>query len=342
MAEVAVSIPLLDTPNDDEEDRDGNLTLLFRKFFLLSSTMGAIIWMADSNQLPRLVDMALASHQTEDGGRYGCQIAAAASCSSLVVSLSVDPSGTLHQPATVQRLGQLQLETLPNGSTCRRLRHRPLVAFDTEIVCGQNAVTEDQNGRKQYQSHLNFFPEAFGSIAKTAESISLDGCVKIDHLVKLRSRHLLAICKLFTTANTSNNGEPNVLEDMVGQWFGADDEEAVHSKVSLCGILVDVQSRKEIHRICFVDDVGITGMAGNGEDDIFPLHVAASCGTVAAAAWWNGVVLTGVDVRDTSVDLTAERENQNSKSLSGKRKKKKGVKKNSKKDGFARGMSLRG
>ncbi|KAL3908516.1 MAG: hypothetical protein SGILL_008452, partial [Bacillariaceae sp.] len=341
---VAVSIPLMDTQDEDEDDSDANMTLLFRKFFLLSSTMGAIIWMADNRHLVRNDDMTLTSLQTQDGGRFGSRVAAVATNSSLIVSVAVDPAGTFQHPTSIRQPGQILEQTLQDGTTRRQLHHRPLVVLDTDVVCGQNVVLVNQSGKKQYQANLVFFRDAFKEVHKDPESVALDGCIKIDHLVKLRSRHLLVICTVHTsTSNVNNNEQVNFLEDLVGHWFGEDDAEAAgDSKTSLYGILIDVPSRKEVQRVCFVEDLTSTGVDTSVDEEGFPLHLAADGGTVAAAAWWTGVVLTGVDARDARLDCTPEADNHDAKTSSAKKKKKKGAKKSNKKDGFARGMSLRG
>ena len=104
MAEVAVSIPLIDDDDDDDDDSDANMTLLFRKFFLLSSSMGAIIWMADNSHLVRHDDMTLTSLHTQDGGRYGSQVAAIPTNSSLIVrNFSSNNSGVIIQPRRQQQ-----------------------------------------------------------------------------------------------------------------------------------------------------------------------------------------------------------------------------------------------
>ena len=91
-----------------------------------------------------------------------------------------------------------------------------------------------------------------------------------------------------------------------------------------------------------MEDLDSLGFDVSGDEESFPLHLAAAGGTVAAAAWWAGVVSTGVDARDARMDSTPEADNQDAKASSAKKKKKKGQKKSGKKDGFARGMSLRG
>ena len=70
----------------------------------------------------------------------------------------------------------------------------------------------------------------------------------------------------------------------------------------------------------------------------FPLRVAIAGGTVGVSCWWKGIVMAGEEVRgDTSAGIEEA-------VVAGKpkKKKKKTPKKGGKKDGFARGMSLRG
>ena len=109
MVEVSVSIPIDDEESIDEEDDNVHTTLLFRKLFLFSSTMGAIIWMSDSCPSshplrPINEDMTLASVKMEDGGRYGSKIVSLSSVSPAIMNLSVDPNGNFNASTLILSL----------------------------------------------------------------------------------------------------------------------------------------------------------------------------------------------------------------------------------------------
>jgi F420-0:gamma-glutamyl ligase len=100
-------------------------------------------------------------------------------------------------------------------------------------------------------------------------------------------------------------------------------------------ILVHVASRREVHRLNLIDSVE--------EDDPLPeLCSSASGGTIGIALSCRGVVMTGSRVRSIAEPRVIQLDDAAPIHRSAKKKKKKVVPKNNKKDGFARGMSLRG
>jgi F-box-like len=341
MTEVSVSIPNIEIDTDDDSGQVMNL--LFRRFCLFSSSMGAIVWMADNTMLSRNEQFALSSCRIEEGGRYGCRIAAAACDSPYVVVLSIDPSGDWQQPTPIMELPFDLQDIIEDCWLSRQSLDRPVVVFDDDIVVAQNTIVDYGEGKKKYLSRLLVLPFTAGTRESAAHTILLDGDVVVQHLVNLRSTHILALCKVFTKTSRETNGGQGNLNDIAGHWFGGGpDGTAWSTGVVSYGILIDFPSRQEIQRICLVENYDT--IVDISEEDVLPLLVAASEETVAASVWWSGVVMTGESVRKSTQQEGNQRDHatESSKLVSAKKKKKKTLKKVGKKDGFARGMSLRG
>ncbi|KAG7338697.1 hypothetical protein IV203_037300 [Nitzschia inconspicua] len=340
MTEVSVSIPLWNSNDDDESDLVMNL--LFRKFFLVSSSIGAIIWMADNNALPRNEDFSMHSSRVEEGGRYGCQIAAVSSNSSSFSIISIDSTGGFHQPTSIDEPPYDPPKDLADGWISRQALDRPVLICGPDVVVAQNTVVEYGDGKKKYLSRLLFHQLGCETQIPPFESIPLEGDVLVERLVNVRSTHLLAICKVFKRRDRAGNELPGILNDIAGHWFGDDQNDtSTISGASSYGILFDLPSRQQVHRICLVEDLNV--ISEIGMEEALPLLVAASGGTVAASIWWGGVTMTGEAVRTSTIQhKLSESSADDQKASSTKKKKKIGPKKNSKKDGFARGMSLRG
>jgi hypothetical protein len=341
LTEVSVSIPRWNT-NEEEDDDESELAmnLLFRKFFLLSSAVGAIVWMADSFTIPRNQDVTLSSFLVEESGRRRSHVAAVASNSSSVLSFFVYPSCDVHQPVHMVQLADEDDTNLEYGWISRQTLDRQVVICGGEIVVAQNTVVDYGHNKQRYKARLFFLPSVPTINDVPVASIALEGDVVVHHLVNVRSTHVLAICKVYMNeGNNYNVEERDVLNEVVGHWFGDGSAETSSRKIASLGILVDVLSRKEIRRLRLVED--LSSIAEIGSEGTLPLLVAAFEGTVAASAWWSGVVMTGDAVRELDRHIKATDMTVDGQAIA-KKIKKKGVKKNVKKDGFARGMSLRG
>lgn len=332
MVEVSVSVPL----GSDEDDSDANVTLLFRKLFIFSASVGAIVWMCDSNPSsvplrPRHEHFTLVSVKTDIDGRYGCNIAALASFGAGIMFVSINSTGNVSTPTMVQGSALARDDILLGSWRMRRSQNLPLVVVGNEIYAADNLVHENENGTKTYQSFLSCYPIA-DATEPLFEKFQLRGNLEVCHLTSLRKDHILAICRVFGT-----NPSATEVDEVDGQWFGGGDSA---SNVSSYAIIIDIPSRVEIHRLLIVEDlVAHLGhdLASDGE---LPIQLAAFGDTVAAGLWWKGITMTGTDVRR---DLLSERgDHEAAYESSAKKKKKQPPKKSGKKDGFARGMSLRG
>jgi hypothetical protein len=343
LVEVSISIPIGDATDDDNSET--RMTMLFRKLFLFSSSVEAIIWMCDSNAptrpiRPRHDDMTLATAKMEENGRRGCNIISVSSFSPGIMGGSVDPSGEFIDPLLIENSNSLRDVDQQDGWNLRGARLRAVVIIGQVIVMADNLVHTEDNS-DTYKCILRFYPLAHDTaVMENAASLTIDENIAIRTLIRLDDKHVMAIGVQTAFAPS----ETNELEDVDGQWFGnqEDDHDAVRARenVGLVSIIVDVESRLEIFRTIFAN----YNQFSDGDHDFFnegdvPLQIDADGDTVAAGVWWKGVVMTGADTRqEHPVLMKIDTSNESAKS----KKKKKGPKKAGKKDGFARGMSLRG
>jgi hypothetical protein len=341
MVEVSVSIPLNDEESIDEEDNNVHTTLLFRKLFLFSSTMGEIIWMSDSCPSshpfrPINEDMTLASIKMEDGGRYGSKIVSLSSVSPAIMNLSVDPGGNFNASTLIQGSDVVRNQILVDDRwSLRQARKRPVAMLDNQVVAADNLVW---NANCTNKSVISFYSIHNNDNLPNFDTLDLIGNLEVCHLIALRTCHVVAICRVFESTPDAADVD---IEELAGHWFGP--AGPVKPKISSYAIVIDVESRTEIYRTCLVDDLGMylghnsTGLsASNGE---LPIQVAIDEDTVAVGLWWKGVILTGNDARKTSASSDSHNQEDSSPSKFNKKAKKTKKKGLHKKDGFARGMS---
>lgn len=324
MVEVAVSIP-----SDDVTDESD---LLLRKLFVFSSSVGAIVWMCDSNTpliplRPRYEDMNLALvKETEEGSQESILVSVPA-ISPGVMTASIDPNGNYHSAALLQGSDLIWNDLLNEGWEARSFHQRPIVATRSEVIVADSFVREDENGRKQFKVIVNFHPHLQKKGVPMRETITLDGNMEVCLLVPLRKDHILAICRLYS-------GQTE-MDDIDGHWFG----NGSNDDVSIYAIIIHTSTRSEIERIHLINDL-TSHLERNFALGELPLRVVISGGTVAVSTWWKGIIITGEEVRlanDESLVI-----DQAQSPAKAKKKKKKTHRKGGKKDGFARGMSLRG
>jgi hypothetical protein len=334
LVEVSVSIPLVESTTDD--DGDANRLLLFRKLFLISASVGAIVWMCDSNPLtrplqPRHEDMTLASARTTEGHRHGCRLAAVSSVSPAVMSWSIEPTGEIHNPQLLHGSELVRNEILHEDWNISHASQRPIVLLSSEVVVADTLTRELENGDKQFESIISFYPHWHEDGNSFYKTLPLVGNLEVSLLAPFRDGHIVAICRHYALGFDHTD-----LDDLDGQWFG----ERSRGYVSVYAIVIDICSRTEIDRVCLIEELESyldRDIATGGE---LPIKVAIRGGTVAVGIWWKGVIMTGAEVRLTR-EVSEGTENAHS-SAKAKKKKRKTPKKGSKKDGFARGMSLRG
>jgi hypothetical protein len=332
MVEVAIGIPSI----DEFGELSFHSTFTFRKLFIFSSGLGAITWMSDSvpssTPLGPLNDeITLCSFKMDRNFRNVYELVSLSFLSPAITSLSVDHGGNLHHSTLIQGTDLVRNEILEDQWSHRRSRKRPVLMLEDELVVADNLVCDEN---KSIKSVVTFYPMNHNCGRSTLKSLELLGNLEACHLIALRTAHVVAICRV-----KESTPEADDIDDLDGHWFGPD----ATAMVSSYAIVIDVQSRSEIYRTCFVDDLGLhlggESMGLSSSDGEFPIHLAVRGDTVVAGLSWKGVVLTGADARKTSNTLQQEELTTPSKSAK-KAKKKKQSKKSGKKDGFARGQKM--
>jgi len=332
MVEVAIVIPPVHA--DDESSVDA---FTFRKLYLFSTNVGAITWMSDSGPSPSsfgqyTAEMTLASLKLDDELR-GYEIVSLSCVSPTITSLSIDHHGNLYHSALIEGTNIVRDRILSDPWSLRRSRKRPVLMLEHELVVADNLVS-NENGLKK--SIITFYPMDSNNDQSSLRSLDLLGNLEVCSLIALRTAHVIAICRVFESTHEADD-----FDEVAGHWFGP----GVSTEVSAYAIVIDVQSRSEIYRTCFVNNLGLqlgndsTGLSpGNGE---LPIQIAVQENTVVAGLGSKGVILTGAKARRSKSTISIKQEEHTTQSKSAKKTKKKKVsKKSGKKDGFARGQKM--
>ncbi|CAB9505596.1 expressed unknown protein [Seminavis robusta] len=338
MVEVAISIPMnADDENDNDDDNLGDgVLLLDRKLFLFSSSVGAIVWMGDSNPPnvplpPRLEDMTLACIRRAipgGGTRSSCTVAAVShALAPLVMSCEIDHSGHIEGNFPLGSVEWSQTEVaLEEGWNSRSEGKRPILVTPTDVVVGDSLTRQlDGAANREYKSTITFysrFPDALQDGMDPISKLMVgENCI-IDRMAAFRDDYVVMLVRFFTETGFA------AVDGGGGHWGGENRVARVYA------LTIHVPSRREIERLCLYEDFGLN-----------KLNLVVSDDTVACGAWLKGLIMTGADVRSvrpTSNSVLVMDEASTPKSAKKKGKHKRQSKGSGKKDGFARGMSLRG
>jgi len=334
MLEVAISIPFEDDDENHDDDLERDMQLLDRKLFLFSSSVVAIVWMGESNPpneplRPRLEDMTLSCFRRTmpgSGTRSSCSVAAVSHVfAPLVMGCEIDFSGNIESNFAVGSSEWSQTErVLEDGWTVRLDDRRPIVVTLTDVVVGDTLtrVVEENNNERKYKSHVTFYSR-YAPVNQNDEPIfklSIGENCMIDRMVGVREDYIVLLVRFF-----AEDGYP--AESNGGHWGNA-----LERAARVFAINIHVPSRREIERCCLYEDFGWNR-----------LTLAVFGGTYACGVWLKGLIMTGSDVRSvkaaTSKTTLVLDDSVGKKTKKGKTRRSKGA---GKKDGFARGMSLRG
>lgn len=146
-----------------------------------------------------------------------------------------------------------------------------------------------------------------------------------------KENHAVAICREHPPSPTDING-------IDGQWFEAE-ENSDQKDVYITAIVVHIPTRKEVERI---------DLLRYSNDTDFVFDVSSSCLAFGINSTSQessgGVILAGTSLCDMLLDekKMGEGNNESPKKTPKKKKQSKNSRTNKKKDGFARGMSVRG
>jgi hypothetical protein len=323
LVEVAISIPSLEGLA---------MLLLDRKAVLFSATAGAILWMGDSNPtdtlVPRHEDMRMASFRRYCPGerRTTCSIAFVSSSSEMILSSELDCTGEMQSPTLVEACAIVRDELLDNNWQIHHIQHRPVAITSSDIVVADTLFREMDGVKKVKKSVVSFYPRFVPEISYA--TLALEGDCEALHMECLHDDYAVVLCRVC---------ESHSPEADVGDIEGDDT-----SSRSIDAVVIHVPSRSVIHRVCLMDEDSAFTSEYMAETYNFPIFFTSNGDTVGVGLWWKGVILTGKDVREVGNNTTYVVGDESSRSVRKQKKKKRQIVKGVKKDGFARGQSLRG
>lgn len=342
LVEVAISIPSLDM---EEEEDDDIMILLDRKVILFSASAGAIIWMGDTccnptdELLPRQKDFTMASFsQVHPGDRRAtCSLVFVSSASHAILSAELDVHGQLRSPSPIEASSLVRNELLENHWQMHDVHHRPAVITSTDVVVVDSLFRDMEGGKKVNKSVLSFYPRLEPNISYA--TLTLEGDCEAFRMEGAHDEYVVVLCRVHTASTQADEA----INGIDGHWFAddaADDEPAISTTIE--AMVVHVPSRREIHRVCLLEEEPASFSSGNYDIPVFFTPNKSGSNTFGVGLWWKGIILTGSAVREVGRDPQAFAEDTTPRSARKQKKKKRQQGKGGKKDGFARGMSLRG
>eukprot|EP00977_Amphora_coffeiformis_P011372 scaffold2744_cov160-Amphora_coffeaeformis.AAC.9 len=310
MVEVSISIP------DVLAEDDTEMVQLDRKLVLFSSNFNAIIWAGESYpphlqayQVGEKVKVAISRQRT------ACTVVSKSLGSPEIVLTEIDASGNV-QPPQFLRASPLARPSIArenlNFTECDSL----LVTLSEIILL--EVMTNEVNGElNDVQSAIVFYPRFPDTHQADFDVMNLPKRYLARKLVSASELYVVVFCTVVTQR------APEV-DDLAGQWFDNHSEEP-----KTIAVVVNIKSRCIIGQVEFNTDQGFQfGHFGNGS-------------TTGLAIGSRGVAITGDKARATRSSSVFTCGVSNTPSPKKKKKSSKG-KRSGKKDGFARGMSLRG
>jgi hypothetical protein len=335
MVEVSISMPTLDL--DDEGNEGSTLQLLDRKLVLFSASIGAIVWMGESQPLtrelrPRHEDMTLTyTRRPHPGGsRASCSIIVASATSPVIMVGEIEPSGHVQSAQLLDGSELVRSEILEEGWEMNTSHSRPVLVTSSDVIAADTMYREVENRGNEFRSVVSFYPRYKGADDALYSILPISGNMEVIRMSSFRDEHVVAICRESTLSTNNLVG----VEGLGGQWF-ADNTEAEEPK-SVLAVIIHVPSRREIGRVKLMDDVS------NSIVDV-PHITFTSENTVGVGVSWRGIIMTGSDIRSLAErSETFVLDDALTPVKAAKGKKKRRPIKGARKDGFFRGMNLGG
>lgn len=315
MVEVRIKVP--------DDDHEGSV--VDRRLVLFSTRIEAIVWMEEdsTNRLwawPSEVVLACRRRpQMVSGSRTSCSIAITSIVPSTITLIEISPVGEIQETSLVNGSILAEVEAQVDGWVVASSTERQLLISSGDIVTADNFSRLVENSIQERKVVLSFYPRFPECVTPSFSTISISEDVEIVRMVCLRDDYMLLFCRRYIATSRE------VVQDD-------------GSHLSLDGFLFHIPTRCEIGRICLMDRISFD------VNDI-PLATVDSEQTIGVGLSWKGIIMTGEDVRSLrSPEFSVIVQNNFLSPRSNKIKKKgaKAKKPLGKKDGFARGMSLRG
>ena len=336
LIEATISIPDLDAENNDDGEQE-EMIMLDRKLVIFSSTMGAIVWMGDSNPthnaIPRGCDLMLSGVRHGVGGsRTACSVVAVSSSSPTILLSEIDPTGQVSEIRQIEAAEVARAEILSathNEWELDTERRRSVALFQTDVVAVDVLFKDHGDDSRDHRSIISFYPRFLNDDDVISYHTKVFDHCNILYMERIRDEYVLLVCEELERRVTA----ADAIDEVDGQWFG----ETVRT-LSLNAIILHVPTRQVIDRVRLPDDPSLH------ETMTSPLIVAFGGNTIGVGVWWKGVVMTGCDVRSVGDTIRNKLvEGEAASKINGKKKKKARLPTGgAKKDGFARGMSLSG
>jgi F-box-like len=321
MIEVSIAIPDM-----DDVDGEGNwqMRLIYRQLVLFSATAGAIVWMGDSNGLlPRHLDMTLTSHMSlpfPGASRMNCSVLVASPVRSVLLVASIGPTGVVE----CSRYATSDENSVADGWDDAPQTSPAAILVSTDAITVQVLHKRESRHVVDRKSNVRFYRRFPTATEPAFDCLTISGTVEVERIARLGDGYVILLGRDHAFTLGRAYSDP------------ANEDPSEKYRMAAVAILVHVESRREVHRLNLFDSVADVGSMPE-------LSSSASGGTIGIALSCKGVIMTGSCVRSIAEPRVIQL-NDAAPSLtrSAKKKKKKVVPKSNKKDGFARGMSLRG
>jgi hypothetical protein len=300
LIEVTISIPDLDAENDDDGEEE-EMIMLGRKLVIFSSSIGAIVWMGDSNPsqstLPRRSDLML-SGVRHGASRISCSVVAVSSSSPTILLSEIDATGQVSEIHQIEAAEVVRAEILSDAHDEWELeteRRRPVALFQTDVVAVDVLFSDRVDDSRDHRSIISFYPRFVdddeGIISYHTKVF--DHC-NVLYMERIHNQHAMLVCEELERRDTAAIGENE-------------------RTVSVNAIILHVPTRKVIDRVRLPDVQFLH------ENLTSPLVVSFGGNTIGVGVWWKGVVMTGSDVR--AVDDHAPQHGEDDTNKNRKKKK---------------------
>lgn len=314
MIEVAIAIPEITYGIDGVEELETRL--LDRKLVLFSASAGAIVWMESSmpvSEDPRPLEeeMVLCAYRPL-GSRAVCHVVVSSPLGRFINRVEITSRGevALFAGSITESGAEGVLSDRKEEWRVKETPSREILLTATDVIVADTLEQVGENDEVlDHQSILSFYKADSGDYSV----VVLPGKLSVSSLTAVRDEHVIVIAV----------GPVEEGQDSGGHW---------DRRRKVVAIIIHVPSRQEIGRIDF-------GSGAHLANHLPLLH--AGFNTVCLSLSTMGVSLTGSDVRETRSRVVVVGSIEVSKS-GRKKKKSSGRRKGGKKDGFARGMSVRG